>query len=78
MSMTEGIVNTNRPQFDRGALCLSFGLVLIQLSKHENQAKMRRSKSAARSSRIVYIAITHMRESMVIVMVIQSTYCNVH
>ena len=61
--MMEGIVNTNRPQFDRGVLCLSFGtsLALIQLSKHENQAKIQRSKSAAHSSRIVYIAITHMR-----------------
>ena len=65
--MSEGIVNMNRPQFDRGVLCLSFGtsLALIQLSKYKNQAKMQRSKSAARSSRIVYIAITHMRISMV-------------
>ena len=61
--MTEGIVNMNRPQFDRGVLRLSFGssLALIQLSKYENQAKTRRSKSVARSNHIVYIAITHMR-----------------
>ena len=53
--MTEGIVNMNRPQFDRGVLCLSFGnsLALIQLSKHENQAKIRRSKSPLPPSRIL-------------------------
>ena len=61
--MSEGIVNMNCPQFDRGVLCLLFGtsLALIQLSKYENQAKIQRSKSSVCSSRIVYIAITHMR-----------------
>ena len=62
ISMSEGIVNLNCPQFDRGVLCLSFGtsLAQIQLSKYENQAKIRRSKLTVCSSRIVYIAITHM------------------
>ena len=51
----------NHPHFDRGVLCLSFGgnLALIQLSSYENQVKIRRSKLAMHSSRIVYIAITH-------------------
>ena len=42
ISLSEGIVNMNRPQFDRGVLCLSFGasLTLIQLSKYENQGKI--------------------------------------
>ena len=63
--MSEEIVNMNQSQFDRGVLCLSFGtsVALIQLSKYENQANIRRSKSAACSSCIVYIAITHMRMS---------------